>query len=105
MILFWIVVCGAPNKFFSEKLPRQPLFGTLVLCRAAQGQDSNIRQVSITFGIVQAVSNDKFVGDREANIVRAHGGEATLRLVQQNRDSQVPGFALLKKAQKVLKRH
>jgi hypothetical protein len=45
-------------------------------------------QVSISFGVVQAVTHDKFVQDAEAYLVRRHGNLPAFWLVQKHRHLQ-----------------
>ena len=54
--------------------------------------DANIRKITILLRIIQAISDDEFVGDRESQIVCLDGFQATGRLIQEGRNAQGLGL-------------
>src|SRR5579859_671716 len=69
-----------------------------------QGQNANVGQVAVALGVIQAEAHDKFIGNRETNVVRLDRRDAALGLVQQNGDAHLFWLALLKNVQEVAQR-
>src|SRR5882762_1379917 len=84
---------AAARKKFAQLLPS--FLRSFLLEVASERESTHIGQVPVAFGIVQSVSDDKFVGNREADVVGAHRCDAALGLVQQHRDAQVLRLAML----------
>src|SRR5579863_10496714 len=73
--------------------------------RWRQGKDAHVLEIAIALGVVQAVSDDEFIGNLEADIIRFDVFlDAPFRLIQQRRDFQRIRFALLQNAQEVAER-
>src|SRR5271166_4032083 len=74
------------------------------LCLASRSelQDADIGQIPITFVKVQAVADNKFVGNHKAGVVCAHVGDPPFDLIQQNDDAKMFRLLFLKEAQQVL---
>src|SRR6266850_2900297 len=87
------VVCSSRQKKFAQLLPS--FLRSFLLEVASERENAHIGQVPVAFGIVQSVSDDKFVGNRVADVVGAHRCDAALGLVQQHRDAQVLRLAML----------
>src|SRR6266403_3658748 len=97
------VVCSSRQKKFAQLLPS--FLRSFLLEVASKRENSHVGQVPIAFGVVQPVADDKFVGNREADVVGAHRRDPAIGLVQQHRDAQVLRLAMLEQLQEVLQRH
>src|SRR6266404_5892008 len=86
-------ICCSRQK--DIRLTTTSFLGSFLLEVASERENTHIGQVPVAFGIVQSVSDDKFVGNREADVVGAHRCDAALGLVQQHRDAQVFWLAML----------
>src|SRR5215211_6780386 len=61
-------------------------------------QHADIRQVAITFVVIEAIADHKLVRDIEAQVTDRHIGDAALGLVEQRADSQAGRVAPLQLA-------
>src|SRR5262245_25569660 len=82
--------------------PFRRLHSLFLVGTAGQSQNSHIRQVPVTLGIVQAVPHHKLVGNHKTDIVSADVGETSLLFVQQDSDLEAFRLALLQNAKQVL---
>src|SRR6266403_2641185 len=96
-------LCCSRQKDIRSTTPS--LLGSFLLEVASKRENTHVGQVPVAFGIVQPVTDDKFVGNREADVVGAHRCDAAIGLVQQHRDAQVLRLAMLEQLQEVLQRH
>src|ERR1700746_3873411 len=85
----FLACSGQCHERRQERIQEALPFLLLRLRSAPQLQNPDIRQVAVALRIVEPVSDDKFVGNSEAHIIRAHRRNAPLRLVEQHRHSQV----------------
>src|SRR6516164_1339627 len=87
---------GPPKRGDRTGPPSGPSMGN-----GRQRQDSNVRQVPITFGVVQAVAHHEFVGNGKTSVVGVHVDQPAFFLVQQHGDPEILGLALLQNAQQI----
>src|SRR5262245_11482686 len=69
---------------------------------AGQGKNSDVRQVTVALGIVEPVTDDKFVRNDKADIIGSDIGDAAFSFVQERRDFQALWLSLLQNAQQIL---
>ncbi len=65
------------------------------------GEDANVFNAAIAFGVVHAVADDELIGDFEGYVVGFDGDEATLGLVEAGGDFERCGFVLEHEAAKI----
>src|SRR5258708_4289981 len=75
---------------------RKLLFGEI--------EDADVAEVSVVLRIVEAVTDNKFVGDSKSNVVGMDSLDAALGLIEKRRDAQSLWAALLKDALKIVQR-
>lgn len=56
---------------------------------------ADVREVSITSHIIESVSDDKFVGDLEAEVVNCDGLDVAGRFIEERADADRTGFSCL----------
>src|ERR1700684_2522172 len=76
--------------------------GSTRLRAGSQGKHGDFGHISISFRVIESVTNDKFVRNRESNVVRVDRRDAALWLVKQYRDADTLRLALFKHAQQIL---
>lgn len=76
-----------------------------LLAGRSESQDPNAGEIAIALGIIESITHHKFIGDAEANVIGTNRSDATLGFIEQDRDPQALGLALLEHAQQVLQRH
>src|SRR4029077_12630848 len=72
---------------------RSEMMSTRFLLLRSQGENTNVGEVPVTLGVIQAVADHEFVGDRETHIVGADFRKTPFRLVQQDRHTQAARLA------------
>src|SRR5258706_2833808 len=66
-------------------------------------QNTNVFEVAVILGIIQAVSNHEFVRDLESDVIDVYGALSPLWLVQQCRDAKRLGLALAEHLHQITK--
>src|SRR5579872_4486804 len=104
----WFVVASGFSSVWSISLAISSariaisFFGEISFRR--QSQNANIFQIAIALIVIQTVADNKFVGNREADVVRFDILNAARRLVEQRGDFQRLRLALLQHAAKIAER-
>src|ERR1700681_4613232 len=71
----------------------------------SQREHTDVREVAVALGVIQAVADHEFVGDGEANVIGADFREAARWFIEQHGHAQTSGLPLIENAQQILERH
>src|ERR1700761_1388373 len=99
------------EKFATAKISR--IFAAFFqICGASarfragpQRKHADIGHIPVSLGVIESISDNELVRNRKSDIVRVHGSDPPLRLIQQNRNPNTLRLALLKYPQQILQRH
>ena len=101
LAISFCVASGLSRVWSIRRAISDSVSGMVIWSCGRKGEDADVFQVAITFGVVEAVTDDEIVGDLETDVISFHLLDAARRLIEERGDAQGFGFALLEDAQQV----